>query len=155
MEMPPDPRGLPLPLPPGIVKYEQGEMDSHEYETKPQISDYQLQPEVEINHQNQNDDTNSKSMNENIGGENMGSEDMDREDMGEFEDVINAKPSQSTVWKNFLLNKATGATKCKHCSKIMTRNTTSMRRHLKSLHQIGKRNVPEENRTDSQWARNF
>ena len=148
MEMPPDQRGLPLPLPPGIVKFEQGiEMDSHEYETKPQISDYQLEPEVEINH-HQNDDpnnpNNSKSMNienmgsnsENIvGGENMG----EIEDMGSFEDVINAKPSQSTVWKNFLLNKATGATKCKHCSKIMTRNTTSMRRHLKSLHQIGKK----------------
>ena len=76
MELPPDQRGLPLPLPPGmpgIVKFEHGEMDnSHEYETKPQISDYQLQqqqqqqlhtstvnlqPEVEINHgQNTNID---------------------------------------------------------------------------------------------------
>merc|ERR1711936_1045820 len=73
------------------------------------------------------------------------------EDIGEFVEVTVDKPSRASVWKNFLLNKATGAGKCKHCGKIMTRNTTSMRRHLKSFHGIEEENVKntstEENST--------
>ena len=110
------------------VKYEGDEFDSEEYgiERKPRISEYQLEPEVLIN---QNDDDDNDDNYED-------SKMYQSEDLGEFVEVDVNKPSRASVWKNFLLNKATGAGKCKHCGKIMTRNTTSMRRHLKSFHGI-------------------
>lgn len=94
-----------------ITKVEEWDIDSDEngMENKPQISE------------NQNDDEDSKMSNKNI---------------GEFVEVNVNKPNRASVWKNFLLNKATGTGKCKHCSKIMARGTTSMRKHLKIFHGI-------------------
>ena len=112
------------------VKYEGDDFDPDDYgivERKPRISEYdQLEPEVLIN---QNDDDDDMD-------DNYDPKAYLNEDIGEFVEVTVDKPSRASVWKNFLLNKATGAGKCKHCGKIMTRNTTSMRRHLKSFHGI-------------------
>ena len=114
------------------VKFEGDDFDSEEYgiERKPRISEYQLEPEVLINQNDDDDDDNYDD-----------SKMYQNEDIGEFVEVDVNKPSRASVWKNFLLNKATGAGKCKHCGKIMTRNTTSMRRHLKSFHGIEEENV--------------
>ena len=59
-----------------------------------------------------------------------------KEDIEEFEEVDVEKPRLSSVWKNFLINKASSAGKCKHCDKIMAISTSSMRKHLKRFHEI-------------------